>query len=225
MIVRTKLLGWVTTLLLPALLVAVLLIQRDHPAAVLELLEGAYVRYGYPIVFLGSFLEAVAFVNLGVPGGTAVLLGASFAGTGRLLDVPVVILMGVGGAVSGYALDYVYGHFGHFPDRWLSGVRKILAKIRWPLALALATFHPNMAAYVAVSLGQARVRFWMFLLISILAQTVWTAFWTYLASWFGPNILKFIIYSPVVAVCLIVAINLVVARWNLADVMGGSDQE
>src|SRR5918996_121992 len=75
---------------------------------VVQFLHENMDRYGYPLLFLITFLETSAFLGLVSPGETGVVVGGLFASRGPL-DLDLVILVSVVGAFLGDNTGYWLG--------------------------------------------------------------------------------------------------------------------
>jgi len=83
----------------------------QHLPGVLHSLEPTLSRYGYLAITGFVLLEDF---GLPVPGETILVLGAVYAGTGRL-DIYLVGLIGFLAAVLGDNIGFAIGHFGGRP--------------------------------------------------------------------------------------------------------------
>lgn len=109
-----------------------------------QLVEGLFESYGYWVVFFGTFLENTLFLGLLVPGVLVMLLAGLSVHEG-MLSLPVVIVLGIGGTVSGDTVSYVIGHLGWHRaltrlagdrfDRWSEGLRQPI--MRWSVLFVL----------------------------------------------------------------------------------------
>src|SRR3984893_13943052 len=80
----------------------------QHLPGVLHSLEPTLNHYGYLAVVGLVLLEDF---GVPVPGETVLILGAVYAGTGRL-NIVLVVLLGFLGAVVGDNIGFAIGHFG-----------------------------------------------------------------------------------------------------------------
>jgi membrane protein DedA with SNARE-associated domain len=79
-----------------------------HLPGVLHSLEPTLNHYGYLAIFGLVLLEDF---GIPVPGETVLILGAVYAGTGRL-SIVLVVLLGFVGAIAGDNIGFAIGHFG-----------------------------------------------------------------------------------------------------------------
>src|SRR5215472_4692689 len=82
--------------------------MTQHLPRVLHDLEPTLNHYGYLAV---AGLVLVEDFGVPVPGETVLILGAVYAGTGRL-NIALVALLGFLGAVLGDNIGFAIGHFG-----------------------------------------------------------------------------------------------------------------
>jgi membrane protein DedA with SNARE-associated domain len=207
------LLSWFFGLILPIGLIIIILLNRFSSDGILDYLKLFYEHYGYQTIFIASLLESVIFVNFGFPGGTAVLLGASLAGSNRTLSIPIIIIVGTFAVEFGYIIDFLIGRFSSNlvkmkylsvstehrliaplkitskSHNYIQHVKLSLNKAQWPFILVISCIHPNLASYYSVYLGATSKPFIKFLAVSIISQLFWTSFWAVLASHFGNEIL------------------------------------
>src|SRR5438105_3868467 len=85
----------------------------------IETLGALYERWGYLIVFLGTFGENTALLGLFLPGASLALLGAFYAQQGTL-QLGWVIVFAWAGTVLGYHADYLLGRLllTRMMERW-----------------------------------------------------------------------------------------------------------
>jgi membrane protein DedA with SNARE-associated domain len=212
-------------LFLPALLLVIylvfLIIAREVIPAGSELIadfQGLYQKYGYEIIFVAAFLEGLVLINLFVPGGGAVALGAIFARTGQT-SLPMVILAGCLGAISAYALDFVLGYFGfsNFLKRWgFKGLDPQPAekdeKFR-ERGLILSFIHPNVASFVSLAAGSTNYKIKNFIIIAVASTFFWGIIWASIVYIFG-NVILFIFSKYSFLMVLLVILGFVLLRWR-----------
>lgn len=144
-----------------------------------------YRRFGYEVVFIGAFLEALLLVNLFVPGLIIVAFGAIFARAGEI-DLTTVVVVAVLGAVLGYMIDFLLGKFGFGKIISKIGYGKILTQAKVHLEKSLVpTFvlgfvQPNIGSFIALAAGALKIQFRTFVLLSTLSTIVWASFWAVL---------------------------------------------
>ncbi len=153
----------------------------------IQALGGFYDRYGYLVVFLGTFGENTSLLGLLLPGNTLALLGAFYARQGTL-SIGLVILFATLGTIGGYHVDYLVGRLvlNRFSDRWSASAlgRKVRLGARLRLTQRFLTKHGgkailfshtigHMRSFVAMSAGMTRMPYLRFLAYEVVAATLW----------------------------------------------------
>lgn len=153
----------------------------------IEALSGFYDRYGYLVVFLGTFGENTSLLGLLLPGNTLALLGAFYARQG-VLSIGLVVLFATLGTIAGYHVDYFVGRLvlNRFSDRWSASTlgRKVRLGARLRLtrrfltkyggkAILLSHMIGHMRSFVAMSAGMTRMPYMRFFAYEVLAATLW----------------------------------------------------
>lgn len=153
----------------------------------IQALGGFYDRYGYLVVFLGTFGENTSLLGLLLPGNTLALLGAFYARQGTL-SIGLVILFATLGTIAGYHVDYLVGRLllNRFSDRWSASPlgKKIRLGARLRLtqrflkknggkAILLSHTIGHMRSFVAMSAGMTRMAYPRFLAYEVVAATLW----------------------------------------------------
>ncbi len=175
--------------MIPAILVTlylafVLLLRSIFPSGkeLVEALETIYGRFGYEIITIGSFLEALILINFFVPGVLAVSFGVIFAKVGEL-DLTLVILAATSGAISAYILDFILGRFGFGQLLERIGYKKKIDDVKLKIekfdlkTFSLGFIHPNIGALVSLAAGTLKIDFKKFLILALLATLVWYILW------------------------------------------------
>jgi membrane protein DedA with SNARE-associated domain len=193
---------------------AVFLLARGYiPSGdeLVDLFNGLYAKYGFEILILSAFLEALFIINLFVPGQVSLALGIIFAKThGRNLEV--VILAACTGAILGYILDYLVGFLGLSSAMEKRGFKNQISRAidvvdkTSNFKLSLGFIHPNLASFIAFGMGAVKTNFWQFLLVTVLATFLFVTFWSVLIYIFSEiiiNIIRRYIYFGVVIILAI----------------------
>ena len=153
----------------------------------IQALGAFYDRYGYLVVFLGTFGENTSLLGLLLPGNTLALLGAFYAREGTL-SISLVILFATLGTIAGYHVDYLVGRFllNRFSATWSASRlgRKLRLAARLRLTRRFLTKHGgkaillshavgHMRSFVAVSAGMTMMPYPRFLVYEGIAATRW----------------------------------------------------
>ena len=141
---------------------------------IINLAESLYVKYGYEMVFLSSFIE-ITPLGFTVPGGTILAVGGFFA-YGSKVNLIGIILAGWLGSWFTFILAYILGKkTGH----WL--VRKLKQEKNAERAKTMLENHGGVI--LTTSMLANLTRFWV----------------AYVAGEERYNLAKFILYSGVAA--------------------------
>ena len=191
-----------TPLILTSILIGfyvgfLILVRRSFPTSeeLLSSVSNFYGNWGYEIVFIASFIEALILINLFAPGTVAVGLGAVFARIGEL-DLTIGIFLAVTGSLLGYVLDYCLGFFGLSKLIENLGFKKSfentikILQISSMRSFSLAFIHPNIGAVASFVAGSLKMNFTKFLTLSSLSTIAWYSLWGILGFALGEVFLK-----------------------------------
>jgi len=167
----------------------------QHLPGVLQSLEPTLNSYGYLAVAGLVFLEDF---GVPVPGETALILGAVYAGSGRL-SMPLVALLAFLAAVAGDNLGFAIGHFGGRPLVERYGRYVLLTPERMNKATVLFDRHGGKIIFVArfieglrqangIIAGIAGIKWTRFLIYNALGAAAWVAVWTSVGYFSGSHI-------------------------------------
>lgn len=214
------------TLLVPIILISLYLlliffIRGSLPTSqqIVENFASLYSRYGYEIIFIGAFLEALLLVNFVVPGALAVSLGAVFSRSGQV-DLAWTILAAVLGAMLGFIIDFTLGYFGFGKLMEKLGFSKTISKIRseidnsWVRSFGLGFVHPNLGAFVSFAAGSLEMNFGHFIFLAALSTLSWYSFWGLLIFALGD------IFLTVITKYGFVLFLMFISLWILINIIG-----
>jgi membrane protein DedA with SNARE-associated domain len=166
-----------------------------HLPGVLHSLEPALNKYGYAAV---AGLVLVEDFGVPVPGETVLILGAVYAGTGRL-SVVLVGLLAFVAAVLGDNIGFAIGHFGgrRLAERF--GRYILLTPERLDKATAFFERHGGKIIVVArfveglrqangIIAGTTGMRWLRFLAFNALGAALWVGVWTSIGYFSGSHI-------------------------------------
>lgn len=167
----------------------------QHLPGVLHALEPALDRYGYLAVAGFVLLEDF---GVPVPGETILILGAVYAGTGRL-NVLLVALIGCIAAVLGDNVGFAIGHFGGRPlieryGRYLLITPERLERAtgffsrHGPKVVAAARFIEGLRQANGIIAGVSAMHWARFLAFNALGAALWVAVWTSIGYLSGSHI-------------------------------------
>jgi membrane protein DedA with SNARE-associated domain len=172
--------------------------------------------YGYLAVFLLIGLESF---GVPLPGETALIAAATYAGATHRLSPELIFLIGSAGAIIGDTCGYWIGDKGGYPllRRYGHYVRLDVAKLKVARYLFLrhggkvvffGRFVSVLRTYAAFLAGMNKMHYRRFLLFNASGGIVWCAIFTFGAYWFGNRINK--LAGPVGIVLLVAAVAVIV---------------
>ncbi len=167
----------------------------QHLPGVLHSLEPTLNHFGYAAV---AGLVLIEDFGVPVPGETVLILGAVYAGTGRL-NIFLVALLGFCGAVLGDNIGFAVGHFGgrQLVERY--GRYIFLTPERLDKATAFFDRHGGKIIVVArfieglrqangIIAGTTGMHWRRFLLFNAIGAALWVAVWTCVGYFSGNHI-------------------------------------
>jgi membrane protein DedA with SNARE-associated domain len=196
----------------------------QHLPGVLHSLEPALDRYGYLAV--AGFVMLEDF-GVPVPGETILILGAVYAGTGRL-NVFAVALVGFVAAVLGDNIGFAIGHFGGRPlieryGRYVLITRERLDKAtnfferQGAKVVVAARFVEGLRQANGIIAGISGMHWLRFLIFNAIGAALWVAVWTSVGYLSGSHIDTIYStatrYDAYLAIGVGALIILYVARW------------
>jgi undecaprenyl-diphosphatase len=164
---------------------------------IVEFIVPFLTSYGYPVLFLFTFLETSAFLGLVAPGETIIVLCGFYAYRG-VLDpwlVGVVATVGaIAGDQAGYLLGRTYGHgliarFGRyffFDARRLKTTERFYDK-HGGKTVFIGRFMSILRSFGPVVAGISRMGYPTFLAWSVASCMVWGAVFTLVGYFFGKS--------------------------------------
>jgi membrane protein DedA with SNARE-associated domain len=189
--------------------------QTVHLPGFLHSLEPTLNNYGYLAVAGFVFLEDF---GIPVPGETILILGAVYAGTGRL-NVWLVAVLAFCAAVIGDNVGFAIGHFGGRALVERYGRYVFLTKERLDKAtdfferrggwiVVVARFIEGLRQANGIIAGTSGMHWAKFLAFNAIGAALWVGVWTSVGYFAGDNITS--IYDTVSRYTLYVAIAIVV---------------
>ncbi len=166
-----------------------------HLPGVLHSLEPTLDRYGYLAV---AGLVLIEDFGVPVPGETILILGAVYAGTGRL-NVAVVALLGFLAAILGDNIGFAIGHFGGRPLVERYGRYVLLTPERVDKATRFFERHGGKIIIVArfveglrqangIIAGISGMHWVRFVIFNAIGAALWVAVWTSVGYFSGNHI-------------------------------------
>jgi membrane protein DedA with SNARE-associated domain len=189
--------------------------QTVHLPGFLHSLEPTLNHYGYLAVAGFVLLEDF---GVPVPGETILILGAVYAGTGRL-NIWLVAILGFVAAVAGDNIGFAIGHFGGRALALRYGRYIFLTKERLDKAtdfferrggwiIIVARFIEGLRQANGIIAGISGLHWAKFLAFNMIGAALWVGVWTSVGYFAGDNITS--IYDAISHYTLFVVIGLVV---------------
>jgi membrane protein DedA with SNARE-associated domain len=170
-------------------------VTSTHLPGVLHALEPTLNHYGYLAIFGLVLLEDF---GIPVPGETVLILGAVYAGTGRL-NILLVALLGFIGAVIGDNIGFAIGHFGgrRLVERW--GRYVFITPERLDKAtnfferyggwiIVVARFIEGLRQANGIVAGTTGMHWARFVAFNALGAALWVGVWTSVGYFAGDHI-------------------------------------
>jgi membrane protein DedA with SNARE-associated domain len=167
----------------------------QHLPGVLHSLEPTLNQFGYLAV---AGLVLIEDFGVPVPGETVLILGAVYAGAGRL-NIVLVALLGFGGAVLGDNIGFAIGHFGgrRLAERY--GRYVFLTPERLDKATAFFDSHGGKVITIArfieglrqangIIAGTTGMHWRRFLIFNAIGAALWVVVWTSVGYFSGSHI-------------------------------------
>jgi membrane protein DedA with SNARE-associated domain/membrane-associated phospholipid phosphatase len=161
----------------------------------LDIFADLVSQYGYFIVFITIMLECA---GIPMPGETALIVAAAFAGTGKL-DISLVILIAAASAIAGDAGGYWigryygrtlierYGKFIHINDHRLSVIQGYFTR-HGSKTVFFGRFFSILRTYSALFAGICRMPYGTFTLYNGLGGITWAVTFGVIGYLFGQNL-------------------------------------
>jgi membrane protein DedA with SNARE-associated domain len=173
----------------------VIIATVQHLPGVLRSIEPTLDRFGYLAV---AGLVMIEDFGVPVPGETILVLGAVYAGTGRL-NVLLVALLGILGALVGDNLGFAIGHAGGRPFAQRYGRYIFLTPERLQKATDFFERHGGKVIIVArfieglrqangIVAGISGMRWTHFLTFNAIGAVLWVGVWTSVGYFSGDHI-------------------------------------
>ena len=167
----------------------------QHLPGVLHSLEPTLNHYGYLAV---AGLVLIEDFGVPVPGETVLILGAVYAGTGRL-NVALVGVLGFIGAVTGDNIGFAIGHFGgrRLVERYGRYIFLTPERIdratgfferRGGWIIMVARFIEGLRQANGIIAGTTGMHWARFLAFNAIGAALWVAVWTTIGYFSGNHI-------------------------------------
>jgi membrane protein DedA with SNARE-associated domain len=187
---------------------------------VLHTLEPTLNHYGYLAV---AGLVMIEDFGVPVPGETVLILGAVYAGAGRL-NIVLVALLGFLGAVIGDNIGFAIGHFGGRPLVERYGRYILLTPERLDTAtgfferhggkvITIARFVEGLRQANGIIAGISGLHWARFLAFNALGAALWVAVWSSVGYFSGSHIDSIYATATRYDAYLAIAVGVLVLAW------------
>ncbi|MBV9423890.1 MAG: DedA family protein [Solirubrobacterales bacterium] len=192
----------------------------QHLPGVLHSLEPTLDHYGY--------LAVAAFVlfedfGIPVPGETVLILGAVYAGTGRL-SLPLLILIAFLAALVGDNIGFAIGHFGGRPLVERYGRYVLITPERLNKATAYFDRHGGKIIVIArfieglrqangIIAGIAGIHWLRFLMFNAIGAAAWVLVWSFIGYFSGSHIDTIYHYATRYSTYLAIAVGIALVAY------------
>jgi membrane protein DedA with SNARE-associated domain len=174
----------------------------QHIPQVVQTLAPVLHRYGYLAV--GGMLLLEDF-GLLVPGETVLIAAAFYAGLGHL-NIYLVFVIGLLGAVVGDNIGFAIGRYGGHPLVVRLGkyvfltparIKKVedLFRRQGGKIILVARFFDGLRQANGIIAGVTRMRWRTFLTFNVIGATIWVGFWSGVGYFGGNHISLFLRYQ------------------------------
>jgi membrane protein DedA with SNARE-associated domain len=172
--------------------------------------------YGYVAVFTLVMLESL---GIPLPGETALIVAATYAGATHRLSPELIFLAGAAGAIIGDTCGYWIGDKGGYRLLRRYGPKVRLDEAKLKIARYLFARHGGkvvffgrfvsvLRTYAAFLAGVNKMHYRRFLAFNATGGIVWCAVYTFGAYWFGSALTT--ISGPLGWALLVVAVGIIV---------------
>jgi membrane protein DedA with SNARE-associated domain len=192
----------------------------QHLPGVLHSLEPTLNHYGYLAV---AGLVLLEDFGVPVPGETLLILGAVYAGAGRL-NIFLVGLLGFLGAVVGDNIGFAIGHFGgrRLVERWgkyifltperLDKTTRFFERHGGKI-IVVARFIEGLRQANGIIAGTTGMHWARFLFFNAVGAALWVAVWTCIGYFSGSHINSIYDTATKYSTYLAIAVGLLVVLW------------
>lgn len=174
----------------------------QHLPAVIQAIAPLVDQYGYFAVF-GLLL--VEDFGVPAPGETVLIAAAFFAGFGHL-NIFLVILAGLLGAIIGDNIGFAIGRYGGHPvveryGKYVFLTKKRLEKLEvffnrhGPKIIVVARFIEGLRQLNGIIAGLSEMKWRQFVTFNIIGATIWVVFWSMVGYYSGSHIETYLRYQ------------------------------
>lgn len=191
--------------------------------------------YGYWIVFA---LVAAESLGVPLPGETALIAAATYAGATHKLSISFIFAVGAAAAIigdstgywigdkGGYRLVRRYGHYVRIDDKKMNAARYLFERHGGKVVF-FGRFISVLRTYAAFLAGTTRMRYRRFLFFNAAGGLVWAALYSFGAYFAGSTITKAstpIEIAFVVIGVLVIVAAIIVSRRKMRDLTARAEE-
>jgi len=203
-----------------ALLYAIWLALDLPPEETLIAIARIYLdRYGLAIVFISAYLEALLLIGWYFPGTLVIIFAMIVAVAEPARYVETAAFAGCG-LYCGQVTNFFAGKYGWYRLLLAFGLREPLESakqrlIRYGLSAIFTTYwQANLASCISTAAGILQFPAQRFVVLALMAQTLWFVFWATLIFLLGPAALSLAGFRMILLLILIWIAARLIYRWT-----------
>ncbi|MCI5050851.1 MAG: VTT domain-containing protein [Candidatus Pacebacteria bacterium] len=158
------------------------LLGLPNAIVVSEFFLNQYEKYGFWIILLAAFLEALFILSIYIPASLVIVLSAFALGFDiqTLLKIGVISILGF---MLANILNYYLGKFGYYKLLLKLGGNQSVEKIQNDFSqnpnktIFFTSFHPNFLAITMISAGIAKSNLLKVIFQSLISLIFWISLW------------------------------------------------
>src|SRR5436305_12963310 len=176
-------------------------------------------RYGVVIVLVSAYLEGLLLIGWYFPGTLVIILALVFAGPDPARTAQVAAVAGTG-LFSAYVTNFFAGKYGWYRLLLAFGLRDPLENAKRRLtkyglsAIFTTYWQANLASCISTAAGILQFPAQRFILLALLAHTLWFAFWATLIFLLGPAARSLAGFRMILLLILIWIAARLIYRWK-----------
>lgn len=185
----------------------------QHIPAVIQSIAPLVGQYGY---FAVGGLLLIEDFGIPAPGETVLIAAAFFAGIGHL-NIFLVMLVGLFGAIIGDNIGFAIGHYGGHPlverfGKYVFLTPERLKKVEaffnrhGAKIIIVARFIEGLRQLNGILAGLSEMKWLKFLFYNVIGATLWVTFWSMVGYFSGSHIDTFLRYQLYFTIVALVAI-------------------
>jgi membrane protein DedA with SNARE-associated domain len=176
-------------------------------------------RYGLAIVLISAYLEGLLLIGWYFPGNLVVVLALVLTADEPARFVAVAAVAGAG-LLSAYATNFVAGKYGWYRLLLAFGLREPLDNAqrrlaRYGLSAIFTTYwQANLASCTSTAAGILQFPPARFVVYSVIAETLWAAFWASIIFFMGSAALSLVGFRMILFLIMLWVAGRLIYRWK-----------